>query len=417
MTRERDGDVVADEVEWDAAPILAPRRAGSAAMDVSGNAAPRPDAAPRPPSGDTGERAPTARRPPAGVGTDGAGEAPRRPDLIMTPFLANTDMAVSFADPHLPDAPLTHVNDAFCTLTRHPRERAVGRNCRFLQGRLTRRPDVEAIRRGIDEDRYLITRLLNYRRDGELFDNVLQVGQLRDTSGRTRFLFGLQWDVTKTLHLLGGSSMEAELENRTISRELRRLARLANLLVERSNELGTGAAGVPLVERLVAMSRPFQFPTPGARRDRATLRALLEYLVEPYPGVPGARLRVKGVDGTFSTDIAAPLALWLHELASASRQYGALSRPSGIVVLSWSHTFEFGRPWIEFHWHEMKISGLPGASRRPGTVAENRAGGNGARVVREVIEAAGGNAVLREWDETIDASLVLPNDGGRATAG
>ena len=354
--------------------------------------------------------APPSDRPPGS--TNDVHEVPTRPDLIMTPFLANSDMAVSFADPSLPDTPLTHVNDAFCALTRHPRERCVGRNCRFLQGRLTQRPDVDSIRRGIEEDRYLITRLLNYRRDGELFDNVLQIGQLRDTNGATKFLFGLQWDVTRTLQLLGGSSAAARLEDRTMSRELRRLARLANRLVRRSNELGIGAAGVPLVERLVAMSRPFQLPAPGARRDRAALRALLEYLVAPHLDVPGARFRVRGAEGVFSPDIAGPLALWLHELASASRQYGALSQPSGIVVLSWSHTFEYGRPWIELNWHEMKISGLPGTSGPSGSIAENRAGGNGARVVREVIESAGGSTVHREWNGTIDASLLLPNDGG-----
>ncbi len=32
--------------------------------------------------------------------------APLRPDLLMTPYLLNSDMAVSFADPHLPDEPL-----------------------------------------------------------------------------------------------------------------------------------------------------------------------------------------------------------------------------------------------------------------------------------------------------------------------
>lgn len=334
---------------------------------------------------------------------------PARPDLIMTPFLAASDMAVSFADPALPDSPLVHVNDAFCELSGHPRDRCVGRNCRFLQGRLTRRSDVTAIRRGIDEDRYLITRLLNYRRSGDLFDNALQIGQLRDTSGRTQFLFGLQWDVTKTLHLLGGSSMEADLEDRTLSPQLHQLARLANHVVRRSNALGIGAAGVPLVERLVAMSRPYQFPATGPARDRATLRALLEYLVEPYLGDTGARFRVSGADGRFDTDVVGPAALWLHELASASRQYGALAHPNGVVLLSWNYTFEYGRPWILFHWHEIKDAALPQAPPPPDSVAENRTGGNGARVVRETIELAGGSAVLREWDETIDATLTLPN--------
>ena len=336
--------------------------------------------------------------------------APSRPDLLMTPYLANSDMAVSYADPGQTDEPLIRVNDAFCALTGYSREKCLGTNCRFLQGELSRKSESTAIRTGIQEDHYLITRLLNYRYNGELFDNVLQVGQVRDTGGNTRFLFGLQWDVTRTMHLLGGSSMEADLENRTLTPQLRRLARLANHLVRRSHTLGVGAAGIPMVERLVAMSRPFQFPTTGPLRDRSTLRALLDYLLEPHTGVPGSRLRITGTDGTFDTDIAGPLAIWLHELASASRQYGALSQPTGVIILSWGFPKERGRPMIAFNWHEMKVAALPGAEILEPFVPANLTGGTGARVVQDVVEFSGGRTMTRAWDDKLESTLVLPNE-------
>lgn len=335
--------------------------------------------------------------------------APMRPDLLMTPYLQATDIAVTFANPELPDEPLVDVNDAFCRLTGYDAIHALNRNCRFLQGELTPRTERTAIRQGIKGDYYLITRLLNYRRNGELFDNVLQVGQIRDTGGHTRFLFGLQWDITRTKHLLGGSSLDADLLDRTLSPQLERLSRLANHLVRRSDALGVGAAGIPLVERLAAMSRPFQFPTQGTSRDRATLRMLLEYLIAPHKGDPRSRFRINGSDGVFDTDIAGPLALWLHELAVGSREYGALSESTGLVILSWTFTDKFGPPMIEFHWQEVKFASMPGAHEMDPNAPINRTGGTGARVVRDVVEFAGGRCDTRAGGGKLESKLVLPN--------
>ena len=330
---------------------------------------------------------------------------PTRPELIFTPFLADSDMAVSFADPSLPDEPLIHVNDAFCTLTGYAREDCIGRNCRFLQGRLTRRSEAQAIGTGIENGTYLITRLLNYRRDGRLFDNAVQVGQLRDVRGEVRYLFGLQWDVTETLARLDESA-EVDLRDRSLSPRLRVLERTAQHLVRRSVALGEGAAGVPLVERLVAMSRPYQFPTPNPRPERAALDALFTYLLRPYAREIGGRVRLDGAPGSFDAALAGTLALWLHETASATARIPASRR----IVLSWSFPTERGRPMVAFNWNLSAVEGLPDARRFRPFLPANRSGGNGARIMREVVEFAGGRSITRTWQGGIDATLLLPND-------
>ena len=342
---------------------------------------------------------------------------PARPELVLTPYLAASDMPVSFADPSLPDLPLIHVNDAFCALTGHAREDALGVNCRFLQGRLTRASEARAIREAIDADAFLFTRLLNYRRDGTPFDNALQIGQLRDTRGDVRYLFGLQWDVTRTVERLDESA-EADLRDRSLSPRLRTLERFAHHVVRRSIGLGDGAAGVPLVERLVAISRPYQFPVPDAAPDRAALADQLEYLLAPYRDLPGVRVTLDGAPGRFATDIVAPLALWIHELASASRRGGALSGDGGAVILSWGYPSERGRPRIAFHWNELGPGDDPATRRYRPFAASNTVGGHGARIARELIELVGGRSVTRAHGDTVDATLVLPNEGvGRPERG
>ncbi len=335
---------------------------------------------------------------------------PSRPDLVLTPYLAASDLPVSFADPEQPDQALVHVNDAFCALTGYAREDVLGTNCRFLQGKLTRKQESDTIRAGIDAERYVITRLLNYRRDGRIFDNALQVGQLRDTRGRVRFLFGLQWDVSGTVEELDAGA-QVDVRDRTLSPQLRMLERHAQHLVRRSIELAEGAAGVPLVERLVAMSRPYQHPRPAGGIDRTALRGLLEYLLAPYPARDGgSAVRLNGADGTFASDLAGPLALWVHELASASARGGALSGPGGSVVLSWGFPTERGRPMIAFHWRETADETDPDAARFFPFAAANVVGGHGARLMREVTEFVGGRSVTRARAGTVDSVLLLPND-------
>ena len=335
---------------------------------------------------------------------------PSRPDLVFTPFLAESDIAVSLADPALPDQPLIHINDAFCTLTGYAREEVIGTNCRFLQGRLTRRSEADAIRHGIDRGEFVFTRLLNYHRDGTLFDNALQVGPLRDTRGDVRFLFGLQWDVGDTLAPLDTGADE-DSRDRSLSPRLRALERQSRYAVQRSVALGEGAAGVPLVERLVALGRAYQFPDAGrVPADRAGLESLLRYLLAPHAGPDGARVRLDGVPGAFDERVAGPLSLWLHELAGTSRRRGALSGAGGDVVLSWGFPTERGRPRIAFHWDEIGADVDRSARLYRPFSAANRVGGHGARVMRELAEFAGGRSVTHARGSTVDATLVLPND-------
>lgn len=100
------------------------------------------------------------------------------------------------ADPTLPDCPIVFASDPFLQLSGYRREEVLGRNCRFLQGPDTDRGVVAQLRKAIHEGREITVRLLNYRKDGTPFWNMLTVAPIRDVSGAPRFLVGVQVDVT-----------------------------------------------------------------------------------------------------------------------------------------------------------------------------------------------------------------------------
>ena len=67
---------------------------------------------------------------------------------------------------------------------------------RFLQGEGTDQSQVEKLRNAIQEGRPITIRLLNYRKDGTPFWNLLTVTPIRDAAGRVVKFVGVQVDVT-----------------------------------------------------------------------------------------------------------------------------------------------------------------------------------------------------------------------------
>lgn len=106
-------------------------------------------------------------------------------------------VGITITDPDLEDNPMIYVNDAFVEMTGYPREEAVGRNCRFLQGEGTDPDRVATIRRAIDAEEPVSAEIRNYRKDGTEFWNHLEIAPVRDDAGAVMNYVGFQRDVTE----------------------------------------------------------------------------------------------------------------------------------------------------------------------------------------------------------------------------
>jgi PAS domain S-box-containing protein len=114
-----------------------------------------------------------------------------------TQAIDDTPVGISIADPDREDNPLIYVNDAFVEMTGYPREEALGRNCRFLQGENTDLDKVARIREAIDAEEPVSVTLRNYRKDGTGFWNHLEIAPVRDDTGEVVNWIGFQQDVTE----------------------------------------------------------------------------------------------------------------------------------------------------------------------------------------------------------------------------
>lgn len=98
------------------------------------------------------------------------------------------------------DNPLVRVNGAFEELTGYAAADVVGKNCRLLQRDAPNEEARDRIRAflaaaGQDTVR---TPIVNFRKDGEAFVNLLFMSKLRNQAGRCEFIFASQFDVSRS---------------------------------------------------------------------------------------------------------------------------------------------------------------------------------------------------------------------------
>ncbi|OLN97640.1 Blue-light-activated histidine kinase 1-like protein 1 [Colletotrichum chlorophyti] len=126
------------------------------------------------------------------------------------------------------DNPVVAASDAFLSLTGYSKAEALPRNGRFLQGALTDQNAVKRIRQAMSREEESLELILNYRRDGTPFWNLLFTCPLMDSSGKLRYYLGGQIDVsenissyTELLRVLNAGPALDEVREETSGRESR----------------------------------------------------------------------------------------------------------------------------------------------------------------------------------------------------
>ncbi|RTL44656.1 MAG: PAS domain-containing protein [Candidatus Melainabacteria bacterium] len=123
-----------------------------------------------------------------------------KPEVLVKALKA-TRCGVLITDPNQPDNPIVYANRAFCAMTGYSRDEILGRNCRFLQGKDRKQPELSAIREALRTKTSCSTILRNYKKSGEMFFNELSISPVFDKSGDLTHFVGIQKDVTAEVQL------------------------------------------------------------------------------------------------------------------------------------------------------------------------------------------------------------------------
>lgn len=116
---------------------------------------------------------------------------------ILTQILDCCVNGVTLADPDIDDAPIVYANKAFEDMTGYTQEEIIGRNCRFLQAADKNQEGLKALRAAMAKHEKIEVTLRNYRKNGDLFHNKLNITPLFDAKGNVIYYLGVQYDVTE----------------------------------------------------------------------------------------------------------------------------------------------------------------------------------------------------------------------------
>lgn len=109
-----------------------------------------------------------------------------------------SDLAMALADPMAQDCPLVFANEQCERTTGYTEQEMVGRNCRLLQCDKTPKSELLKVRTAVKEMKPATACILNQRKCGTLFWNLLIISPIR--YDETKMLLGCQHDLGSRPH-------------------------------------------------------------------------------------------------------------------------------------------------------------------------------------------------------------------------
>ncbi|KAJ4999247.1 Phototropin-1A [Colletotrichum sp. SAR 10_66] len=103
-------------------------------------------------------------------------------------------------NPSVADNPIVFASDGFVKVTGYTRPEIIPRNCRFLQGAHTDRVPIRRLKNAIEERKESVELILNYKKNGDPFWNLLYVAPLYNEAGKLAFFIGGQINCSTTIH-------------------------------------------------------------------------------------------------------------------------------------------------------------------------------------------------------------------------
>lgn len=225
-------------------------------------------------------------------------------------------------------------------------------------------------------------------------------GQGDDADIEDRVMFGVFLDVTGRKQAEEGHELLAGEMSHRVKNLLAIASGLTNI-TSRSTKTTTDMAR-ELTQRLTALGRAHDLvrPLPGKEGKAALLGDLISVLLAPYDdlGAFSGRIRVSVPRMGVGEGAANTLALVLHELATNSLKYGALSSATGLLDVSCASEDDLVIVWTE-----------RGGPPVTGPVGEP---GYGSTLVSRVMTNQLGGSIEREWSSE-GAIITLRLDKGR----
>lgn len=167
----------------------------------------------------------------------------------------------------------------------------------------------------------------------------------RIAAGEAHKFIGVTFDITPERELLAQRELLIREMNHRVNNHFAVMLGMISISAREAEDVKTLAAD--LRRRIGALGRSHALTTNKSEADGASVRSLIDAVLAP--SISSQTLSIDGVDVTIPLAGISSLALILHEWATNSTKYGALSVSDGALHISWeSDGDDIVVTWTEF---------------------------------------------------------------------
>jgi PAS domain S-box-containing protein len=280
-------------------------------------------------------------------GIEPDGRARPDPDVLLA-AVETTAEAILITTPDLdePGPRIEYANPAFFAMTGYGPDEIMGMSPRLLQGAGTDRAVLDRMRRALVAGEPFQGEALNYRKDGSTYTVEWLITPVRDKDGRISRWVSAQRDVTERRAWEDSRGLLVRELHHRVKNTLATVQAVLNATLRSSQ--GLDGFRATFTNRIASLANTHSLITED-RSQSVPFDSLLRTELQAYDERERTRVALDGPAVSLSSEMAVPIGMALHELATNAVKHGALRDPDGRIEVTWR--IEDGRA-LAVTWNE-----------------------------------------------------------------
>lgn len=255
-----------------------------------------------------------------------------------------------------PGPRIEYVNPAFTCLTGYTVNEVIGRTPRILQGPDTDRDVLDRMRTALSAGEPFQAETINYRKDGTTYVVEWLITPVREPDGRIVRWISAQRDVTQRRIAEDRQNMLVRELHHRVKNTLATVQAVLNASLRSS--MGMAEFRQAFTGRIASLAKTHALITED-HTQVVPFEELLRTELQAYDEPGRSRVSLRGPSVPLASELAVPVGMALHELATNAIRHGALGDPNGRLEVIWS--VELAPTGQVLHWTWNEHDGPPTA--------------------------------------------------------
>ena len=285
---------------------------------------------------------------------DAMGEGPDLDVFKAAVEAAGEAILITSADLDEPGPRIEYANPAFTRMTGYEAHEVLGRSPRLLQGPGTDRTVLDRLRASLEAGEFAQGEALNYRKDGTTYMVEWLIIPVRDADGCITRWVSAQRDITDRRAAEDRQNLLVRELHHRVKNTLATVQAVLNASLRSS--LGLAEFRQAFTGRIASLAKTHALITEDCVQV-VPFEHLVSAELKAYDEPGRKRVSLSGPRVLLASELAVPVGMALHELATNAIRHGALGDPEGRLEVTWSVADGPNGRVLRWTWNEH--DGLP----------------------------------------------------------